>query len=536
MSRGHAPTTTLVLSAIVAAVAATVALFVPFAGAQSDGCDYVVATGGSDRAQGTAAAPLASVDELLDRLERGEIGCLRSGTYVADQFKLSTPEVKLTSYPGEHATLRGRLRLNAGADGAVVENLLLDGRNPDDLLGPLIYADRVVLRGNEITNHNTAICVHIDDYPGESAPRGVLIENNEIHHCGRLPATNHDHGIYIANARETVIRGNLIYANADRGIQFYPNADDSLVTGNVIDGNGQGVLFGGGSSSSSDRNVVEGNVISNSKIRYNVESYWQGPTGESNLVRRNCVWSASGKYSGSPKGSGVAPSMSGASAGNNLIAEPSYLNLGGGDFSLGPGACGDFVSSSMPKPPAEPIEPSEPAAPPAESSESTPPTAPSEPEVQPSDLAPPVVQPSEPSEPAVAPTEPVADDEPGAAPKPPRKGKRRGKRGRREGRSVTAAKHRGSSCAAAGVSDRLVGTPGRDRLTGGRGRDRIKGHAGNDELGDNGGRDCLIGNAGRDRLYAADGRVDVVRCGRGRDIAVVDRIDRVHGCERTVLR
>ena len=122
------------------------------------------------------------------------------------------------------------------------------------------------------------------------------------------------------------------------------------------------------------------------------------------------------------------------------------------------------------------------------------------------------------------------------APKTSRKGKRRGKRGKHDGRSVAEPRHRGSSCAAAGVSDRLVGTAGRDRLTGGRGKDRIKGHAGNDELGDDGGRDCLIGNSGRDRLYAADGRVDVVRCGRGSDIAVVDRRDRVHGCERIVLR
>ena len=456
MSRGHAPTTTLVLSAIAAAVAATVALFVPFAGAQSDGCDYVVATGGSDRAQGTAAAPLASVDELLDRLERGEIGCLRSGTYVADQFKLSTPEVKLTSYPGEHATLRGRLRLNAGADGAVVENLLLDGRNPDDLLGPLIYADRVVLRGNEITNHNTAICVHIDDYPGESAPRGVLIENNEIHHCGRLPATNHDHGIYIANARETVIRGNLIYANADRGIQFYPNADDSLVTGNVIDGNGQGVLFGGGSSSSSDRNVVEGNVISNSKIRYNVESYWQGPTGSGNVARRNCVWSASGKYSGSPKGSGVAPSMSGASAGNNLIAEPgAAIQASQGSASA---ACSELLKNY----------------------------------------------------------------------RAGYKGKGGSGRGKSDGR-------RRARCGrSASRTELLAGTRAADRLKGGAGNQRIRGMSGNDRIKAGPGRDCLLGDRGRDRLHAKDGRRDFVRCGRGRDVAIVDRRDRVRHCEKIV--
>jgi parallel beta-helix repeat protein len=455
MSRGHAPTISLLLAALLAAVAATVALFVPLAGAQSDGCDYVVATGGSDQAPGTLTAPLATVDELLDRLEQGETGCLRSGTYVAEQFKVSTPEVKLTSYPGERATLRGRLRLNAGADRAVVENLLLDGRNPSDLLGPLIYADGVVLRGNEITNHNTAICVHVDDYPGESAPRGVLIENNEIHHCGRLPATNHDHGIYLANARETVIRGNLIYANADRGIQFYPNADDSLVTGNVIDGNGQGVIFGGGGSSSSDRNVVEGNVISNSKIRYNVESHWQGPTGSGNVARRNCVWSTSGKYSGKPEGSGIEPSMSGASASDNVIAEPGAANQA--SPGAGTAACGDLLSSWS-------------------------------------------------------------------------GGK--GKRGSGGGKKGGTQRARCGALKA--QSELLVGTRAGDRLRGGVGNQRIRGMSGNDRIKAGPGRDCLLGDRGRDRLHAADARRDVVRCGRGRDVAIVDRKDRVRHCEKVV--
>ena len=449
MSRGHATTTTLVLSAIVAAVGATIALFVPFASAQSDNCDYVVSPDGSDQAQGTLAAPLATVDELLDRLGPAEAGCLRSGTYVADQFKVSTPGVKLTSYPGERATLRGRLRLNAGADGAVVENLLLDGRNPDDLVGPLIYADRVVLRGNEITNDNTAVCVHIVDYPGESAPRGVLIENNEIHHCGELPATNHQHGIYVAKASETVIRGNLIYANADRGIQFYPDADDSLVTGNVIDGNGQGVIFGGGSSSSSDRNVVEGNVISNSKIRYNVESHWQGPTGSGNVARRNCVWSTSSKYSGSPEGSGIKPSMSGASASDNVIAEP--VAGGRANSAAATAACGELLSRL-----------------------------------------------------------------------PASRGSKSGGRPPRCGGT-------------AGKSELLVGTRTRDRMVGGPGSQRIRARSGNDRIKAGPGRDCLLGDSGRDRLHAADGMRDMVRCGRGRDVAIIDRKDRVRRCEKIVF-
>ena len=124
----------------------------------------------------------------------------------------------------------------------------------------------MILRGNEITNQHTAICVPSTHYPSAPA-RGVVIENNVIHDCGELPATNHHHGIYVCKAEETVIRGNVIYGNADRGVQLYPDADDSVVTGNIIDGNGQGVIFGGGPNSSSDNNLVANNVITGSTIR-----------------------------------------------------------------------------------------------------------------------------------------------------------------------------------------------------------------------------------------------------------------------------
>ena len=51
-----------------------------------------------------------------------------------------------------------------------------------------------------------------------------MIEHNRIHDCGELPATNFDHGVYVAEARDTVIRDNWIYSNADRGVQLYPDA------------------------------------------------------------------------------------------------------------------------------------------------------------------------------------------------------------------------------------------------------------------------------------------------------------------------
>ena len=76
--------------------------------------------------------------------------------------------------------------------------------------------------------------------------------------------------------------------------------------------------------------------------------------------------------------------------------------------------------------------------------------------------------------------------------------------------------------------DVLVGTPKGDRLFGYRGADRLIGRAG---------RDCLKGGKGNDRIRARDGQHDVVRCGAGRhDVAIVDRRDRVRGCERVRRR
>lgn len=81
--------------------------------------------------------------------------------------------------------------------------------------------------------------------------------------------------------------------------------------------------------------------------------------------------------------------------------------------------------------------------------------------------------------------------------------------------------------------DMLAGGDGNDRLYGGSGADRLFGERGADRLVASGtGRNMLDGGSGNDYLQAVNGRRDIVRCGSGRDRAVVDRFDRVSGCER----
>jgi Ca2+-binding RTX toxin-like protein len=84
-----------------------------------------------------------------------------------------------------------------------------------------------------------------------------------------------------------------------------------------------------------------------------------------------------------------------------------------------------------------------------------------------------------------------------------------------------------------GSGDRLVGARGADRLRGLAGDDCLLGQGGGDRLDGGAGKDRIVGESGNDRIRAADGERDRVSCGAGkRDRAVVDRRDRVSGCER----
>jgi Ca2+-binding RTX toxin-like protein len=87
-----------------------------------------------------------------------------------------------------------------------------------------------------------------------------------------------------------------------------------------------------------------------------------------------------------------------------------------------------------------------------------------------------------------------------------------------------------------GGNDRMFGNRGDDLLVGGSGKDRLSGGGGADRLKGGPGRNRLRGGSGNDRLRAANGSFDRVNCGPGRDVARVDRVDRVRGCERVRVR
>jgi parallel beta-helix repeat protein len=196
-------------------------------------CDRFAAPSGSNGGSGSRSDAYRTPEKLVDSLAPGQTGCLRRGTYRFSELGIATPGITLAPYGSEAVTLRGSIKVRPSGHHSTIRGMKLDGRGGATPIGPKIYADGVVLRDNEITNAHTSICVQISRYYSDPAPRGVVIKRNRIHDCGELPSTNKDHGIYVSEARDTVIRDNWIYDNADRGIQLYHDADGSKVIGNV---------------------------------------------------------------------------------------------------------------------------------------------------------------------------------------------------------------------------------------------------------------------------------------------------------------
>ena len=82
---------------------------------------------------------------------------------------------------------------------------------------------------------------------------------------------------------------------------------------------------------------------------------------------------------------------------------------------------------------------------------------------------------------------------------------------------------------------RIYGSRKSERLRGTGDGDLILARGGKDRIRPRGGADCVFAGRGADRIKARRGGRDVIRCGRGHDVAYVDRRDKVKGCER-VLR
>jgi parallel beta-helix repeat protein len=300
-------------------------------------CDKYAAVDGSDDAEGTKTAPFNTAQRLVNSLSAGQVGCLRGGVYTDPDKQVvfnaggnSGDRIILRSYPGETAEFRGSIYIPEGSNYVTVRNMRLDGsygpvgkghfkRDRNTVQTVRVLGDNVNVHNNDITNRSpngnpdlAGTCIILGS--SKITVTDTSIKGNHIHHCGQMPRINREHGIYASNTTGAKIVDNLLYDNADRGIQLYPNSKGTLVKGNVVDGNGQGLSINGNSS----YNTVRNNVFSNVDESWNVK-LGSRLSGSGNRVSDNCFWAPGGKGE-------FANGGNNASVSGNVIANPHYQN------------------------------------------------------------------------------------------------------------------------------------------------------------------------------------------------------------------
>ncbi len=400
----RSPRRAATLTSVLGVLALSLLAAAPMPAAAAVTCDKVAAATGSDYAAGTAAAPYATVQKLVNSLSSGQTGCVRGR--IQGNVQINTAGVTLASEPGQRGTFAGEMIVGQYANNVTVRDLDIDG-GVQPYPSPVILGDDATFANNDVTNRGENVCFilgQLGHHTGALAER-TRFYANRIHNCGT--SNNHEHGMYLEHAADTRIVGNVFYDNADRAIQLYPSAQRTTITGNVVDGNGEGIIFSGGTSTASSNNVVRNNVLTNPRIRAVVESWWGGPVGTGNLVENNCVF-----------GSGIDTAGGGFTARNNLFTDPLYTDRAAKDFRLKSGSpCAALLEAGRTEAASWLPATTEPVPTPTQPAPTEP--APTEPAPTPTEPAPTPTEPAPaPTEPAPTPTEP-APSEP--APTKPKK-------------------------------------------------------------------------------------------------------------------
>lgn len=261
------------------------------------------------------------------------VGVLAAGSSLSN-FKdgqvLRAQSDPATGRGAQKVTLRGSVWIKAGTTDVTLGDLTFQG-----------YGDKaniIFLRGDRTHVRYSAVTASHASHPCPVPPCGQMgiaigdnatgwtIERSKIFGNGLSP--RFDHGIYCASARGGTVEGNWIYDNASYGLHWYPDCDGTDVRYNVVDDNGNGMVFAGEGADHSDRNVLRNGIISNSTTGEPGLPVHCSSPGIGNAARDMDL---AGTPTDDCSGSELARS-------NIISADPLYVNRAGRDYRLRAGS------------------------------------------------------------------------------------------------------------------------------------------------------------------------------------------------------
>ena len=316
-------------------------------------CDLYASPAGSDSSgNGSIGSPYASVAKLDAALHAGQTGCLRAGSYGSTSTWVkvytngsSSGQITITSYPGETATVRGYVDIEANY--TTLSHLSIDGSNTfytqvrSGTNCPAPVSQPLVIGGHD------DVLEYDDYYQSVASLRGngigigfwgdadnTIIRYSKIHDVGQCQA--YDHLIYLSHGNNVQIYDNWLYNDPNgRGVQLYPAPTNARVFNNVIDHAGEGFVIGNEAGDTVSGNQIYNNIITNSTGLPTegipgeaIHDLYGGTPGTGNTFHDNIQY-------GNPGGLGR---LTAVSAYNNTSANPMLVNATQQDFELQSGS------------------------------------------------------------------------------------------------------------------------------------------------------------------------------------------------------
>lgn len=335
---------------------------------------YYVATGGSDSAAGSQAAPWRTIAYAVDRMQGGDTTYVKGGVYNETNgilFRRSgtaSAPIKLLNAPGESPIIDF---------GGAVGVYHADGYHPErargtnksvamsNSAGSRIPIGWITFEGFEVRNGYNGIKVYnghditirrnwihhnISQGIGGNG-KNILVDRNVINRQGNFAACeaggrtdigssmcNQVHGIYVTGSN-WVITNNLIYDNLAMGITVA--GYEHCPQGGCFGGNAtaRGKVFAGPEYGGADNWLIANNTFAYNAYRPAI-SLWQRLTTNSKIIN-NIFYENSPKYGGEK-----VQGISGSSAGRGHVIENNLCYSTKGYHCISPNMQGKYTGSN----------------------------------------------------------------------------------------------------------------------------------------------------------------------------------------------